>query len=62
MRIAETMPALSFPSRKALVQAAKGEDMGLLERGSEEKIWGSEEKAISQGFEELVALVSQKKD
>ena len=55
MKVAETMPALTFPSRKTLVQAAKGEPLNLLEEGG---FWDSERKGVCNAFEELMALVS----
>ena len=51
MNAVDTMPALSFPSRKVLVQATKGEELDLI---GENRIWASEEKDICQGFEQLV--------
>jgi NAD(P)H-dependent FMN reductase len=56
MNVVETMPALSFPSKKTLVQAAKGEPLNLL---GEAGIWDSERKGICKAFEELMALASQ---
>jgi NAD(P)H-dependent FMN reductase len=55
MNVAETMPALSFPSKKALLQATKGEQLDML---GEAGIWNSEREGICKAFEELMALVS----
>ena len=55
MNVAETMPALTFPSKKALVQATKGEPVGML---GEAGIWNSERGGICKAFGELMALVS----
>ena len=57
MRVAETMPALTFPSKQTMLLASKGEELPL--RG-EDGIWRSERDVVGKAFEELVALVSQK--
>lgn len=57
MKVAETMPALSFPSKQTLLQASKGEELSLL---GEEGIWHSERETVVKSFEELMALVSRK--
>jgi len=49
------MPALSFPSKKMLLQGTKGEQLNLL---GEDGIWNSERKTVCKAFEELMALVS----
>ena len=56
MNVAETMPALSFPSKKTLVQATKGEQLDLL---GETGIWDSERKDVCKALEEFMALVQQ---
>lgn len=56
MKVAATMPALSFPSKQTLFQASKGEELALLgERG----MWHSEREVVCKSFEELMSLVSQ---
>ena len=55
MDVAETMPALSFPSKKTLVQATKGEQLDL--QGGD-GIWNPERKAVCKAFEELMAIAS----
>ena len=55
MNVAETMPAPSFPSKKTLLQATKGEQLHLL---GEDGIWNSERKTVCKAFEELMTLVS----
>ncbi|CAD6588964.1 MAG: hypothetical protein ASARMPRED_003842 [Alectoria sarmentosa] len=57
MNVAETMPALSFPSKQTLLQATKGEELPLLGEGG---VWDSEREVVCKAFEELMALVSQK--
>jgi NAD(P)H-dependent FMN reductase len=55
MNVVETMPALTFPSKKVLLQATKGEQIGVL---GEAGIWNSEREGICKAFEELMVLVS----
>ena len=55
MNVAETMPALSFPSKETLLQATKGEPLDLL---GEAGIWHLERKDVCKAFEDLMALVS----
>ena len=55
MTVAETMPALTFPSKQTLVQAAKGQQLPL---SGDTGIWEAERKNICKAFEELMALVS----
>lgn len=57
MHVAETMPALAFPSERFVLQASKGEELPL--RG-DEGIWQSERAVVREAFEELMALVSQR--
>lgn len=56
MKIAETMPALSFGSRETLVHAAKGEDIHAL---GEDSIWKSERGNIRKALDELMVLLGQ---
>ena len=55
MSVAETMPALSFPSKETLVHATKGEPLGLL---GEAGLWDLERKDVCKAFEELTAFLS----
>ena len=56
MNVAETMPALSFPSKQTLLQATKGEELPLLGEGG---VWHSEREVVCKAFEELMTLMSQ---
>ena len=56
MKVAETMPALSFPSKQTMLLASKGERLHL--RG-ERGMWEGEGEIVWKGFEELTALVAQ---
>ena len=56
MNVTETMPALTFPSKKTMLQATKGEPLDLL---GEAGIWDLERRDICKGFEELMAHISQ---
>ena len=55
MRVAETMPALEFPSRETLRRATKGEELGQLGEGG---IWDTEREVVWKAFEEWVVLMS----
>ena len=57
MSVTETMPALTFGLRQALVTATKGERLHVLGEGG---IWDAEREGVCKAFEELMAIVSQK--
>lgn len=50
------MPALTFPSKDAMLLASKGEELPL---SGEEAIWRDERAVIGKAFEELLALVAE---
>lgn len=52
MRVAETMPALTFPGREVMGRASRGEDIL-----GQEGIWEGEKEEVWKGWEELVGLV-----
>jgi NAD(P)H-dependent FMN reductase len=54
MRVAENMPALTFPGRKALIAAIKGVDIGI-----GEGIWDGEKEGIKKAGEELLGLLAE---
>lgn len=51
MRVVETMPGLSFPGRKELVAATKGEEVDL-------SGWVGEKEGIVRAGEELLKLLA----
>ncbi|MCJ1314496.1 hypothetical protein MMC25_008178 [Agyrium rufum] len=56
MRVADSMPALTFPSRQAVVAATKGENINLLGNDSP---WASEREVIVKAFDDLLALLRE---
>ena len=59
MRVAETMPALTFPGREVMGRASRGEDIFLLTtREGGGGIWeGVEREEVWRGWGELVGLL-----
>ena len=57
MRVAESMPALTFPNRETVGKALKGEELGLSGRGA---MWEGEREVVAKAFEEVMALLDQK--
>jgi NAD(P)H-dependent FMN reductase len=55
MKVAETMPALAFPSRDIIHLAAVGETMPQMGEGG---MWSSEQETIRQAFGEVAALLT----
>lgn len=53
MNVAETMPALTFPSREVVGRATRGEEVPVLGEGG---VWDAEREVVRKAFEELVAL------
>ena len=54
MRVVESMPALTFPGRKGIVAATRGEDIGI-----GEGVWDGEKEGIKKAGEELLGLLAE---
>ena len=55
MRVAETMPALTFAGREMLVKAATGKEIDVAE------VWEGEREGVRKAFGELMALLAEGK-
>ena len=55
MKVAETMPALTFPSKEDMYHASRGEPLCL---SGEKEIWKPEREVICKAFDELLLLLS----
>ena len=58
MRFVEVMPGLTFPYRDTMGKANQGEVLPLSGEGA---MWEGEREVVAKGFEELMALLDQKK-
>lgn len=54
MQVAETMPSFTFPDRRIMAKASRGEDLQLL---GEDGIWNDKKEDIRKAFGELKALL-----
>ena len=60
MRVAETMPALTFPGREVVGRASRGEDILSLTQEGGGGIWeGREREEVWRGWGELVGLFGE---
>ncbi|KAM0797968.1 flavoprotein-like protein [Usnea florida] len=57
MNVAETMPALAFPSREIVGRASRGEEVPVLGEGG---MWDVEREVVRKAFDEMVALAVMK--
>lgn len=57
MQPTHRMMGLTFPTRAEMVQAAKGEDLGL-SGDVEGATWAEEQEEIVKAFEELMGLLN----
>ncbi|KAG4434286.1 hypothetical protein IFR05_010230 [Cadophora sp. M221] len=55
MRVAERMPALTFPNREAMGRASRGEELAVLEG-----TWEKEGEDAKLGFEEMLRMLGDK--
>lgn len=56
MKVTGTMPALTFPGRKVLVAATKGED---IREAAGEEFWVGEKDVVAKAGEELMVLLAE---